>query len=186
MSAPASPESGLPASSARPDPSLEITMLDHDEPDHGASAGSKGDAALIAPSAAAGTAAAVNGRNIWVLWTVSALVLAGASLLASLLLWQRLSTVQEQLARQNLDAGNQSVEARTLARQAQEQAAEAGTRVSQLEGRVSELATQRAQIDALLHAAARDFQRNLRPDREAVRRGQAVTIETINRGVHRE
>ncbi|ARU05252.1 hypothetical protein CCO03_11690 [Comamonas serinivorans] len=166
MSAPASPESGLPASSARPDPSLEITMLDHDEPEHGSSAGSKGDAALITPSAAAGTAAAP-GRNIWVLWTVSALVLAGASLLASLLLWQRLSTVQEQLARQNLDAGNQSVEARTLARQAQEQAAEAGTRVSQLEGRVSELATQRAQIDALLHAASRSADDSLVADLEA-------------------
>jgi uroporphyrin-3 C-methyltransferase len=98
---------------------------------------------------------------------VAALVLAGAAMLVSLLLWQRLSTMQEQLARQNLDAGNQSVEARTLARQAQEQALEAGTRVSVLEGRVGELAAQRAQIDALISAASRSADDSLIADLEA-------------------
>ena len=46
-------------------------------------------------------------------------VLAGAGLLSSVLLWQRLSAIQEQLARQSADTGANAIEARALARQAQ-------------------------------------------------------------------
>ena len=49
----------------------------------------------------------------------SVALVAVAALLACALLWQKLSTIQEQLARQSADAGNLSVEARALARQAQ-------------------------------------------------------------------
>src|SRR5256885_1616850 len=54
----------------------------------------------------------------------SALVLgvgavAVAALIACGMLWQRLGNIQEQLARQSAQSGSQSVEARTLARDAQ-------------------------------------------------------------------
>ena len=102
-----------------------------------------------------------------VLWAVAALVLAVVSVVIAMLLWQRLSTMQEQLARQNLDAGNQAVEAKTLSTQAHEQAADANTRVAVLEGRVAELTAQRAQIDSLLQAASRSADDSLVADLEA-------------------
>jgi uroporphyrin-3 C-methyltransferase len=43
-----------------------------------------------------------------------------AALVSSGLLWQKLNTIQEQLARQSADAGAQAIEARAMARQAQE------------------------------------------------------------------
>ena len=54
---------------------------------------------------------------------VSALALA-----ASVMLWQKLSNIQEQLARQSADNGNTAIEARTLAKQAQELARETAAR----------------------------------------------------------
>ena len=102
-----------------------------------------------------------------VLWAVAALVLAAVSTVIAMLLWQRLSTMQEQLARQNLDAGNQAVEAKTLSTQAHEQASDANTRVAVLEGRVAELTAQRAQIDSLLQAASRSADDSLVADLEA-------------------
>ena len=101
------------------------------------------------------------------LWGVAAFALAAVATLIAMLLWQRLSTIQEQLARQNLEAGNQAVEAKTVAKQAHEQATESGTRVAVLEGRVAELTAQRAQVDALLQAASRSVDDSLVADLEA-------------------
>ena len=53
---------------------------------------------------------------------------AVVALAASGLLWQKLSTIQETLARQSQDASAQAIEARTIARQAQEQVTEASAR----------------------------------------------------------
>jgi uroporphyrin-3 C-methyltransferase len=161
----ARPDAGRPEA-GRPDPALEITMLDGEPAPYAENTTSMGNSPSINPSVAANTPRNST-HSLATLWAVAALVLAGAAMLVSLLLWQRLSTMQEQLARQNLDAGNQSVEARTLARQAQEQALEAGTRVSVLEGRVGELAAQRAQIDALISAASRSADDSLIADLEA-------------------
>ncbi len=65
---------------------------------------------------------------------------AVAALVACALLWQKLSTIQEQLARQSADAGNLSVEARALARQAQDLARETAARQAVTDARVSEVA----------------------------------------------
>jgi len=45
---------------------------------------------------------------------------AVAALVSSGLLWQKLSAIQEQLARQSADSGALAIEARTMARQAED------------------------------------------------------------------
>src|SRR5665647_1712537 len=65
----------------------------------------------------------VGAGNFWLVprkWALLVAVLAAAGLLVSGLLWQKLGNIQEELARRSLDSGAQAIEARTLARQAQE------------------------------------------------------------------
>ena len=71
---------------------------------------------------------------------------AVVALAASGLLWQKLGTIQETLARQSQDANAQAIEARPIARQAQEHVAEASARLTVQETRVSEVALQRSQL----------------------------------------
>ena len=56
---------------------------------------------------------------VYTLGAIAVLALVGNGLL-----WQKLSTIQEALARQSQDASAQAIEARTIARQAQEMASE--------------------------------------------------------------
>jgi uroporphyrin-3 C-methyltransferase len=58
-------------------------------------------------------------------------------------LLQKLSGMQEQLARQSADTSVQATEARAVARQAQELAMETAAKQSVMEGRVSEVTLQR-------------------------------------------
>ncbi len=116
------------------------------------------------PAAAAGPAAPAPVPR----WLVMGL--AGAALLALLvsgLLWQKLGTIQEQLARQSADAGAQSVEARAVARQAQELAREAAARVAVFEARLSEVALQRTQLEELMQSLSRSRDENLVVDIES-------------------
>src|SRR4051812_5617348 len=73
-------------------------------------------------------------------------LLAAAALLSSVMLWQRLSAIEEQLARQSADTGANAIEARALARQAQDMARDVGARQGVLESRLSEVALQRTQL----------------------------------------
>ena len=93
--------------------------------------------------------------------------LAGLSLLASTLLWQRLSSIQEQLARQSAESGTQAVEARTLARQAQDLARETAARQALMESRLSEVAMQRSQLEELVQSLSRSRDENLVVDLES-------------------
>jgi uroporphyrin-3 C-methyltransferase len=95
------------------------------------------------------------------------LLLTGVSLLASTMLWQRLSAIQEQLARQSADSGTQAVEARTLARQAQDLARETSTRQAVMESRLSEVAMQRSQLEDLMQSLSRTRDENLVVDVES-------------------
>ena len=83
------------------------------------------------------------------------LVISLLALAASALLWQRLSTIQEQLARQSADSGAHAVEARALARQAQDLARETAARQAVTEARLSEVALQRAQLEELIQSLSR-------------------------------
>jgi len=92
---------------------------------------------------------------------------AAVSLAANALLWQKLGTIQETLARQSQEATTQAVEARTLARQAQELASETGTRLTVQETRVNEVALQRSQLEELMQSLSRSRDENLVVDIES-------------------
>ncbi len=98
---------------------------------------------------------------------LSLAVVALAALLASGFLWQKLSSIQEQLARQSADAGAQSVEARATAKQAQELARETAARVAVYEARLSEISLQRTQLEELMQSLSRSRDENLVVDIES-------------------
>lgn len=89
------------------------------------------------------------------------------ALLSSGFLWLRLSSIQEQLARQSAESGTQSVEARTVAKQAQELARETAARVAVSEARLSEVALQRTQLEELMQSLSRSRDENLVVDIES-------------------
>jgi uroporphyrin-III C-methyltransferase len=97
-------------------------------------------------------------------------VLAGAGLLSSVMLWQRLSHIQEQLARQSADTGANAIEARALARQAQDVARDTAARQVLLESRLAEVALQRTQIEELMQSLSRSRDENLVVDIESALR----------------
>jgi uroporphyrin-III C-methyltransferase len=99
---------------------------------------------------------------VYLFLAVSALALA-----ASFMLWQKLSNIQEQLARQSADNGNTAVEARTLAKQAQELARETAARQALNDTRLSEVALQRSQIEELMQSLSRSRDENLVVDIES-------------------
>ncbi len=94
-------------------------------------------------------------------------VLVVAAMVATGLLWQKVTGMQEQLARQSAEAGVQAVEARTLARQAVDQARETGSRQAVTEARLAEVAVQRAQLDELMQSLSRSRDENLVVDIES-------------------
>ena len=100
------------------------------------------------------------------------IAVAFAALLLVIALWQKVSGMQEQLARQSADALAQAGEARTLARQASETVRDAAAKVALTETRVAELALQRAQLEELMQSLSRSRDENLVVDIEsAVRLG---------------
>jgi len=97
-------------------------------------------------------------------------VVAAVALLAVLMLWQKVSNMQEQLARQSTEAQAVSLEARTLARQAVDVAQQTSARSSVLEARLTEVALQRSQLDELMQSLSRSRDENLVVDIEAALR----------------
>lgn len=94
-------------------------------------------------------------------------VIAVVALAIALALWQKVSGMQEQLARQSADALAQSMEARTLARQAQEVVRDAAGRLALTETRVAEVALQRSQLEELMQSLSRSRDENLVVDIES-------------------
>ena len=100
-------------------------------------------------------------------WALVVAALAGAGLLVSALLWQKLGTIQEELARRTADSGAQAIEARTLAREAQEVARELSARLALQETRLAEVNLQRSQLEELMQSLARSRDENLVVDVES-------------------
>jgi uroporphyrin-3 C-methyltransferase len=100
-------------------------------------------------------------------WALVVLILALAGALGCLLLWQKLSHIQEELARRSTDTGTQAVEARTLARQAQESSRELAARLAVTENRISEVSLQRGQLEDLMQRLSRSRDDNLVIELEA-------------------
>jgi uroporphyrin-III C-methyltransferase len=105
--------------------------------------------------------------KIFTIFMIAALAI---SMLASFYLWRKLTNMQEHLARQSADATNLSVEARSLAKNAQEVAREASARSSLNETRLSEVALQRSQLDELMQSLSRSRDENLVMDVESALR----------------
>ena len=103
------------------------------------------------------------GRNP-VVWLGALLVI---SLLTTVLLWQKVSNIQEQLAQQSAEAQGKSQEAQTLSKQALAMAQETVTRVAVLDARLSEVALQRSQLDELMQSLSRSRDENLVVDIES-------------------
>ncbi len=104
-------------------------------------------------------------------WLVTVLgAVAVIALGVSLLMWQKLSRIQEQLARQSADTGLQALEAKTWAKQAQEIVQDSAARVSLMEARLSEVALQRTQLEELMQSLSRSRDETLVVDIESALR----------------
>lgn len=103
-------------------------------------------------------------------WALLVAVLAAGGLLVSGLLWQKLGNIQEELARRSIDSGAQAIEARTLARQAQEGTRELSARLAIQETRISEVSLQRTQLEELMQSLSRSRDENLVVDVESALR----------------
>ena len=95
---------------------------------------------------------------------------AAAGLVLSALLGQKLGNLQEELARRSTDSTAQSIEARTLARQAQEATRDITARLALLENRLSEVSLQRTQLEELMQSLSRSRDENLVVDVESALR----------------
>lgn len=129
-------------------------------PSSAASASLGAPDAPVAPLLPASSAAA----NAWWrsrTWALLVLILALVGALGCLMLWQKLSHIQEELARRSTDTGTQAVEARTLARQAQDSSRELAARLAVAENRISEVNVQRGQLDDLMQSLSRSRDDNL-------------------------
>ena len=92
---------------------------------------------------------------------LAAWLLAAVALVACVLLWQKVDGMQRQLARQSADAGNKSVEARTLAQQAEETSSDNAAKIAVLDSKISDMSAYRAQLEDLVQTVTRVRDENL-------------------------
>lgn len=124
-------------------------------------------ATLPAPDNVPAPAAAPGILQIPVKWAVLLAALVVAGLFATGLLWQKLGNIQEELARRSTDSGAQAIEARTLARAAQDSTRELAARLAIQETRISEVSLQRTQLEELMQSLSRSRDENLVVDIES-------------------
>jgi uroporphyrin-3 C-methyltransferase len=117
------------------------------------------------PVASAAPAASAVFQRPWLVWAMGGV--AVLALLLSAMLWQRLGRMQEQLARQSQDAGQQSLEAKAWAKQAQDTVKDNVARLGLIEGRLGEVALQRGQLEELIQSLSRSRDENLVVDIES-------------------
>lgn len=152
MSATETPMPSAAASPAAPAPSLA------------SAAASKPGAA---PSLAGDVAAQAN-RNAW-LWLVLA-ALAGVSLVGNVLLWGKLSGIQQHLAEGSVQAQNTAQEAKALAQTMAERAESNQAKLALLDARLQEMDALNRQVEAIVQQATRTQNSNLLTDLESALR----------------
>ena len=128
--------------------------------------------AVVPPASSTSAAAPANSDSIQVprKLVLAMSVVGGAALLVSGLLWQKLGAIQEELARRSTDSGAQAIEARTLARAAQDSTRELAARLALQENRISEVSLQRTQLEELMQSLSRSRDENLVVDIESTLR----------------
>jgi len=112
------------------------------------------NAAAVQPPAA--PAPTVSRALVLSVGAVAALAMA-----SSVLLWQKLSGIQEQLARQSADTSEQAIEAKATAKQAQELARDTAAHLALTDGKLNEVALQRSQLEELMQSLSRSRDENL-------------------------
>lgn len=121
-----------------------------------------------APSvAAAAPAPARAGSRLSGLVAAVALLAAGASLAGCVILWQKFSATQQELARRSQDTLTRSIETRTLAEQSSALVESIQARLSVAEVRLSEVSLQRSQLEELMLSVSRSRDDNLVQDLES-------------------
>ncbi len=101
----------------------------------------------------------------WVALTLAVLALGLGGML-----WMKLSSVQELLARQTSDSGVLATEARSLAKQSEELARDNAARLALAEAKITEIQLQRTQLDQLMQNLNRARDENLVADFESALR----------------
>ena len=129
-------------------------------------ASSSGERGSALPEARDATSLRANSPR----WMLLIGATAALALLVGALLWQKLDNIQEELARRSTDSTAQSIEARTLARQAQDGTRELAARLALLETRLSEVSLQRTQLEELMQSLSRSRDENLVVDMESALR----------------
>ena len=102
-----------------------------------------------APQASLGLASTPSGHplNAAGTWSQWAWLLGAVALLACLFLWQKLSGIQEILARQTFDATTMAHEAKGLAKEAAELSRDSAALLSMMQTQLSEVSLQRTQLN---------------------------------------
>jgi len=98
----------------------------------------------------------------WLLRTSAAV--AVVALVACVLLWQKVSAMQKQLARQSADAVGQASEAKSSARQAQDLSLETAAKLAVTDAKLAEVGLQRTQVEELIQSLSRSRDENLVAD----------------------
>jgi uroporphyrin-III C-methyltransferase len=103
------------------------------------------------------------------LWIAGAVVgvFSVVALTLALIGQQRIKSLEQELVRRQQDSQGQSIEAKALAKQAQDTAHAAESKVSLLEGRVAETALQRTQLEDLIQQLSRSRDENVLADVDA-------------------
>jgi uroporphyrin-3 C-methyltransferase len=102
-------------------------------------------------------------------WIALAVVgaLSVAAVTLALLGQQRVKSLEQELVRRQQDSQSQAIEARALAKQAQDAARAAESKVGMLEARVAETALQRSQLEDLIVQLSRSRDENVLADVDA-------------------
>ena len=106
-------------------------------------------------------------NRAWLIGAGLAGALSVASLTVALLGQQRVKALEQELVRRQQDSTGQAVEARALAKQAQEVVQATETKLGLLEGRVAETALQRSQLEELIQQLSRSRDENVLADLDA-------------------
>ena len=104
-------------------------------------------------------------QPVW--WLYLSACVAVLALGACVLLWQKVQSMQENLARQSADAVGQSTDAKTSAHQARDLAMETAAKLAVTDAKLTEVALQRAQVEELIQSLSRSRDENLVVDIDA-------------------
>lgn len=100
-------------------------------------------------------------------WLLITAIVAVVGCITAFLLWQRVGSMQEQLARQSAESSAHALEARNTARAAQDTAVQTAAKLAVTDARLGEIVLQRTQLEELMLSLTRSRDENLVIDMDA-------------------